>query len=381
MSRPRPTSPTSLLVELIRLIVVALAIVGSYELTSGDLLAFPVAGGSDAQHVVVLVLGAGIGYVLGGALGRFTLGRIDAAERQLTGVSSGELLAAVIGGFTGLVVGLGLTWPLLFLGSPQVTVPIGVLVVLITTATGVRVGVGRGGDLLRALGASGRLQVTSPASGPGSRVVDTSALIDGRVVDVVRGGFLDGTLVIPRFALYELQGLADSSDPERRRRGQRGLDVLAALQRSAAVSLEVTEQDYPEIDTVDAKLVAMAKARRAPLLTVDGNLARVAEIQGVRVLNLHQLAEVLRPPVLPGDELAVRIVKPGREAAQGVGYLADGTMVVVEGGREHLGGDVRTEVTSILSNANGRMVFATLRAPEAEGGVSAPVTGYAGAAT
>jgi uncharacterized protein YacL len=227
-------------------------------------------------------------------------------------------------------------------------------------ATGVRVGVGRGGDLLRTLGASGRLPVRSPSAGPRSRVVDTSALIDGRLVDVIRGGFLDGTLIIPRFVLYELQGLADAGEDERRRRGRRGLDVLGALQRSASISLEVADQDYPDIEAVDAKLVAMALERRAPLITVDGNLARVAEVQGVRVLNLHQLAEDLRPPVLPGDELEVRIIKPGKEGAQGVGYLSDGTMVVVEGAREQVGSEVRAEVTSILSNTNGRMVFSTL---------------------
>jgi uncharacterized protein YacL len=354
-----PVSPPSLLVECIRLSVVALATAGAYELVSSGALGERAALLDGGLDVPVLVLGAAVGYVLGGALGRFTLGRIDAAERRLTDVSSGELLAGAIGGVVGLLVGAALTWPALLFDRLVYTLPPAAFVVLVTTATGIRIGVGRGGDLLRALGAGGRLQVTTPSSGPRSRVVDTSALIDGRVVDVVRGGFCDGVLVIPRFVLYELQGLADAGDEERRRRGQRGLDVLGALQRSASVTLEVAERDYPDIDAVDAKLVAMARERKAPLLTVDRNLARVAEVQGVKVLNLHQLAEDLRPPVLPGDELAVRIIKPGREVAQGVGYLSDGTMVVVEGARDRVGAEVRAEVTSILSNANGRMVFST----------------------
>jgi uncharacterized protein YacL len=359
----RPTSPTGLLVECVRLVVVVLATVGSYELVSSDLIpARWSAEASESATLLVLVLGAAVGYVAGGALGRFTIGRIDAAERRLTDVSSGELIAATIGGVIGLLVGAAVTWPALLVGEPRFTLPPAVFVLLVTTALGIRIGIGRGGDLLRAVGATGRLQVTSPSSGPSSRLLDTSALIDGRIVDVVRGGFCTGALVIPRFVLYELQGLADAGDDERRRRGQRGLDVLGALQRSASVSLEVAERDYPDIEAVDAKLVAMALERRAPLITVDGNLARVAEVQGVRVLNLHQLAEDLRPPVLPGDELSVRVVKPGKEAAQGVGYLADGTMVVVEGARDRVGAEVTAEVTSILSNANGRMVFATLHA-------------------
>jgi uncharacterized protein YacL len=351
------------LVECIRLVVVALATVATYELvTDGALVERLEPLSRDGAEILLLVLGAAVGYVTGGVLGRFTLGRIDAAERQLIDVSSGELLAGAMGGLVGLIVGLGTTWPVLLFGGLQYTVPPAVFVIVVTTATGTRIGVARGGDLLRALGAGGRLQVTSPSSGPRARVIDTSALIDGRLADVVRSGFLDGALVIPQFVLYELQGLADAGDDERRRRGRRGLDVLGALQRSASITLEVASRDFPDISTVDAKLVALALERRAPLVTVDGNLARVAEVQGVRVLNLHQLAEDLRPPVLPGDDLTVRVVKPGKEGRQGVGYLSDGTMVVVEGARDHMGREVTAEVTSILSNANGRMVFATLRA-------------------
>jgi uncharacterized protein YacL len=179
-------------------------------------------------------------------------------------------------------------------------------------------------------------------------------------------GFMTGVIVIPRFVLYELQGIADAGDEQRRMRGKRGLDVLAALQRSAGVTLEVAERDFPEIAEVDAKLVAMAAARDAALVTVDDNLGRVAEVQGVTVLNLHSLADALRPPVLPGDHLEVRVLRPGKEAGQGVGYLADGTMVVIEGAREWQGSDVPAEVTSILSTSHGRMVFATRADPQPE---------------
>jgi uncharacterized protein YacL len=348
-------------IELVRLTVVVLATAGAHQLGRQLRLGDVEVRTQDELRLLLTVLGAGIGYVAGGMFGRFTWGRIDAAERRLRGISSGELLAGLLGGFAGLAVAGALTWPLLLFDAKVFTVPVAVLIVLIATTLGVRIGVGRGGDLLRALGVSGRLEVTSPSTGPRAKLVDTSALIDGRLLDVCRAGFLEGTLVIPQFVLYELQGLADSGDDDRRQRGRRGLDVVAALQRSSGVGFEVSDRDHPEVAEVDAKLIAMARSRKLSLVTVDANLARVAEIQDVKVLNLHALAEQLRPPVLPGDLVAVRIVKAGKEPGQGVGYLSDGTMVVVEQARDAQGSEVSAEVTSILSNANGRMVFATVR--------------------
>jgi uncharacterized protein YacL len=253
-----------------------------------------------------------------------------------------------------------MTWPVLLFPARGYTIPIAVLVVVLTMGTGLRVGVRRGGDLLRALGANGRLPSASPTRGARAKLIDTSVLIDGRILDVCRTGFFEGVLVIPQFVLYELQGLADAGDDGRRRRGRRGLEVLAGLQRASGVSLEVTERDYPDVAAVDAKLVRMAMDRGSSLVTVDANLERVAEVQGVKVLNIHTLAETLRPPVLPGDQVSVTVVKAGKDRGQGIGYLSDGTMVVAEGGKEHMGVEVAVEVTSILSNSHGRMVFATV---------------------
>jgi uncharacterized protein YacL len=351
----RSTTSSAALVEVVRLIVVVLATAGAYRL----------AGVFDGENQLLLVLlGAATGYVVGGVAGRFTLGRIDAAEHRLRAVPAQNLLTAAMGALVGLVMGTALTWPVMLFGAKLYTVPVAVLVMVVFSLMGARIGVARGGDLMRTLGATGRLPVSSPSGGRRAKVVDTSALIDGRLVDVCRSGFLEGTLVVPQFVLYELQGLADAGDDDRRMRGRRGLDVLTALQHSAGVALEVTDVDYPAIAAVDAKLVAMAKDRGASLLTVDGNLGRVAEVQAVTVLNLHTLADHLRPPVLPGDRLDVRVLKPGKEKDQGVGYLADGTMVVVEGGRGSQGGQVVAEVTSILNNPQGRMVFATAVRPD-----------------
>jgi len=351
----RSTTSNAALVETVRLAVVVLATAAAFRLSSA------IAG---TEQLLVVLLGAGIGYVLGGVIGRFTLGRVDAAERSLRAVPAQNLLAGAIGGVVGLMLATALLWPIILFGGKVYTVPVALLVMLLFSLVGVRLGVARGGDLLRSLGATGRLPVSSTSGGRRAKLVDTSALIDGRLVDVCRSGFVEGTLVVPQFVLYELQGLADSGDDERRMRGRRGLDVLGALQRSSGIALEVTDIDYPTITAVDAKLVALAKDRGASLITVDGNLGRVAEVQGVTVMNLHSLADHLRPPVLPGDRLDVRVVKPGREKDQGVGYLADGTMVVIEGGRDRQGGTVTAEVTSILNNPQGRMVFATAVPPD-----------------
>ncbi|HVM20997.1 MAG TPA: PIN domain-containing protein [Egibacteraceae bacterium] len=354
--RLRSTTSGIALVETIRLAVVVLATGGAYRLS--------LATGDGSEDLLLVLLGAAVGYVIGGVIGRFAVGRIDAAERRLRSVPAHSLLAGAIGALVGMVMAGAVTWPILVFGANVYTVPIALLVLVVLTIVGIRVGVSRGGDLLRSLGATGRLPVSTFSGGHRAKVVDTSVLIDGRLVDVCRSGFLEGPLIVPQFVLYELQGLADAGDPERRSRGRRGLDVLTSLQRSSGVALEVTDVDYPAIDAVDAKLVAMAKDRGAGLLTVDGNLGRVAEVQGVTVLNLHTLADHLRPPVIPGDRLEVRVLKPGREKDQGVGYLADGTMVVIEGARGREGSQVTAEVTSILNNPQGRMVFATVVRPD-----------------
>ncbi len=360
----RPSRGGTVFVEVVRLAVVVLATAVAFEV-AGVVLDVARSGvdlGLEPETVrlSVTVVGAGLGYVLGGALGRFALGRVDAAEGPLAQVSGGQLVATMLGALGGLLLAAALTWPVLLLGGrTMLAVPLAGLVITLLVAGGARLGFHRGGDLMRYVGASGRLDVTTPSRGAAVKLVDTSALVDGRLLDVARAGFLEGTLVVPRFVLFELQGLADAGEEERRARGRRGLDVLAGLQRSSGVAVEVSERDYPEVAEVDAKLLAMAQELGAALVTVDGNLARVAEVQGVRVRNLNALADTLRPPVLPGDVLEIKVTRRGREHGQGVGHLADGTMVVVESAADQVGEAVGAEVTSILSNPHGRMVFAT----------------------
>lgn len=196
------------------------------------------------------------------------------------------------------------------------------------------------------------------------KVLDTSVIIDGRIADICETGFVDGTLVVPQFVLRELQQVADSGDSLKRNRGKRGFDVLQRLQRIAKVTVKIHDLDFPQIGEVDRKLIELAKILGGKVLTNDYNLNKMAELSGVPVLNINDLATSLKPVVLPGELMHVRVLKEGKEAGQGVGYLDDGTMVVVDHGKKHLGQSVDVTVTSVLQTTAGRMIFTRLREEE-----------------
>ncbi|HEU5140346.1 MAG TPA: PIN/TRAM domain-containing protein [Bacillales bacterium] len=190
------------------------------------------------------------------------------------------------------------------------------------------------------------------------KILDTSVIIDGRIADICQTGFLEGTLVIPRFVLEELQHIADSSDVLKRNRGRRGLDILNRVQKELEVKVEIYEGDFEEIAEVDSKLVKLAKVANGIVVTNDFNLNKVCELQGVPVLNINDLANAVKPIVLPGEELNVHVIKDGKEHNQGVGYLDDGTMIVIEEGRNYIGKTIEVLVTSVLQTSAGRMIFA-----------------------
>ncbi|MEP6775755.1 MAG: PIN domain-containing protein [Chloroflexota bacterium] len=192
-------------------------------------------------------------------------------------------------------------------------------------------------------------------------LVDTSAIIDGRIADISKAGFVDGILLVPRFVLQELQYIADSPDALRRARGRRGLDMLNRLQKEAVVPLQISEVDAEDVTGVDSKLVKVARMYHCPIITNDFNLNRVAELQGVKVLNINELANAVKPVVLPGEEMHVLVVQEGKELGQGVAYLDDGTMVVVENGRKFLNNNVDVVVTRVLQTVAGRMIFAQMK--------------------
>jgi uncharacterized protein YacL len=194
-----------------------------------------------------------------------------------------------------------------------------------------------------------------------SKILDTSVIIDGRIADITETGFVEGPLLIPQFVLSELQHIADSSDPVKRTRGKRGLEVLHHIQKQVNVDVRIVDTDYPAVREVDSKLIELGKEVRGKILTNDSNLNKVAELQGVEVLNINELANALKPVVLPGEEMNVKILKEGKEMGQGVAYLDDGTMIVVDNGRRQIGKTIDVVVTSVLQTPAGRMIFARLK--------------------
>lgn len=196
------------------------------------------------------------------------------------------------------------------------------------------------------------------------KILDTSVIIDGRIADICKSGFLEGTLVIPVFVLEELQHIADSSDLLKRNRGRRGLDILNRIQKEPGMDVQIESRDFDDISEVDRKLVKLGQLLKAKVVTNDYNLNKVAELQGVPVLNINELSNAVKPVVLPGEEMVVNIVKDGKEFGQGVAYLDDGTMIVVDGGKKHIGETVGVLVTSVLQTAAGRMIFAKPKALE-----------------
>jgi uncharacterized protein YacL len=270
-----------------------------------------------------------------------------------------DILAAAGGLFVGLLFGVLLIWPLSLLPFFGGYLPIVACLVLgylgMTTVVSHKREIAQflnfPRDVLRGRGSAERGQV----------LVDTSAIIDGRIADIAETGFIPGPLVVPRFVLGELQSVADSSDPIRRARGRRGLDVLDRLQRQQRVPVQLVEQELEAGQDVDAQLVRLARAMHCSIVTNDYNLNRVAAIQGISVLNVNELANAVKAVVLPGEEMAIRVIQEGRELGQGVGYLDDGTMVVVENGRRHLNSEVGVVVMRVLQTAAGRMVFAQIK--------------------
>lgn len=193
------------------------------------------------------------------------------------------------------------------------------------------------------------------------KILDTSVIIDGRISDICDTGFLEGVLVVPNFVLNELQMIADSADSIKRNRGRRGLDILNKMQKDQGIKVKISDMDFPEIPEVDAKLVKLAKVMKAKVVTNDFNLNKVAEFHGVPVLNINQLSNALKPIVLPGEDMKISLVKEGKDASQAIGYLDDGTMVVVENGRKKMNHDVEVVVTSVLQTTAGRMIFGRLK--------------------
>ncbi len=291
------------------------------------------------------------GLLGGGFLGVFTI----VIHSLLSKLSAGSVLGGITGLITGIIFSYFLLFPIDPLISDEIRATLHFVVSAIFGYGGLLIGFNKGGNLTIP-------HVIRVFKGKEPeediKLLDTSVIIDGRIADVIDVGFMAGTFIIPQFILQELQYIADSPDPIRRSKGRRGLDVLNRMQKIPTIKVKIVEEDFPKIKEVDAKLVAFARLLNGKIITNDFNLNKVAQLQGVPVLNINELASILKPVVLPGEILSLFIAKEGKEYNQGVAYLDDGTMVVTENARKYIGKTLDVIVTSVLQTTAGRMIFA-----------------------
>lgn len=324
---------------IVRLAVLALASWGGYELARA--VEVPETVGA----VSGFLLGAGAVWI----------------ERRAARVPVERLFFGTVGGFFGLVAGLAVGTAVAALIPNAGMAGLG-LPALLGGYLGAGTALRRRDDLQ---GVSAVLFPAAARRGVPRKIVDTSVIIDGRIADICETGFIEGTLVVPQFVLHELQQIADSSDGLRRNRGKRGFDVLTRLQRIPKVTVEIVDLDFPHVREVDRKLIELGKALNAKVLTNDYNLNRMAELSGVAVLNINEVANAVKPVVLAGEIMHVRVLREGKEAGQGIAYLDDGTMVVIDQGRRYVGQAVDVAVTSVLQTTAGRMIFTRVRDDDA----------------
>ncbi len=344
-------------VEIVRLFIVFLATAGGFALGAGE-------GEAEDGNGAVLgaTLGAAVGYVLGGMTGRWLRRVMGEAERKIEQIPAHRAFAGAVGGIAlgGLTAVIGIPAVLLLPG--RAGWPVLGLLVWVGAYQGFSLGSRKSDDLLALAGLSSRPLVRASPYGVRTEqdavLVDTSAIIDGRLLPLARAGFLPDALLVPRFVLDELQAIADAQDLNRRRRGRRGLEMLEALPEHSDVEVHVLDDEVPEHEEVDAKLVALARRLRTRLVTVDEPLRHLAELQGVRCLSVRRLAEGLRPVHVAGDVVRLPISRPGKDSGQGVGFLEDGTMVVVTDAADLVGQEVDVRVTGTVQTSVGRMLFA-----------------------
>ncbi|MDP4126492.1 MAG: PIN/TRAM domain-containing protein [Bacillota bacterium] len=325
-------------------------------------------------YATMVILFAIVGFLVAPITIRSVLTLMKWMESRLTRVPTHDLMSGAVGGIIGLIISS-------LFSSSFVSIPffgplLAVLLSIFLGYLGLTIGMKRKEDVLGLFNflprfrdrgekgekadkqRDGKTGQPRPIEAVNFKILDTSVIIDGRIADIVKTGFLEGTLLIPSFVLEELRHIADSSDLLKRNRGRRGLDILNQISKETAVKVHIHEQDFEDINEVDSKLVRLGQILGSPLLTNDYNLNKVAELQGVMVLNINELANALKPIVLPGEEMLVQVMKEGKEPGQGVAYLDDGTMIVVDMGRRYMGQTITVLVTSVLQTAAGRMIFA-----------------------
>lgn len=316
---------------------------------------------------VSVILGAVLLFILSFSLSDYCVRFISWMEETLFKLPAADLLFGTLGLIVGLIVAYLIGFAIERVNLPIITEFLPIVLSIVLGYLGFRVGFNKRDELTQIFtkpgsGAKKKQSdagaVQSTEEKPLYKLLDTSVIIDGRIADISSTGFIEGVLVVPQFVLTELQHIADSSDTLKRTRGRRGLDILKKLQDERSTKVLITEEDFEDIQEVDLKLVRLAKKMGAQILTNDFNLNKVCELHQVQVLNINDLANAVKPVVIPGEDMQVIVIKDGKEHNQGVAYLDDGTMIVVEGGRVYIGQSITVTVTSVLQTSAGRMIFA-----------------------
>ena len=311
--------------------------------------------------LIVILIFAIIFYFLSSFIYKGIIAIIDGFERNIQKLTVTEFLFGTLGLLVGLVFATLIGVPISrihFVIGPILFI----LIDLIGALVGIKIFIKRKEDILNLLTSIKKNGIRDKKNRHNEKIcpkiLDTSVIIDGRIFDICQTGFVEGPLVIPGFVLNELRHISDSADGLKRNRGRRGLDILNKIQKELSIETQIYEEDFPEIAEVDAKLLKLAQVLNGKVVTNDFNLNKVAEFQGVPVLNINELANAIKPVLLPGEEMKVVVMKDGKEASQGIAYLDDGTMIVVEGGRKFISEEIMVVVTSVLQTAAGRMIFA-----------------------
>ena len=324
---------------------------------------------SGSNSVALILFGGVIGgiifYLISSWLINFGKESTTRVERMLQKIPTGEMLVGALGLIIGLIIAyLISSGPIKLIPFAWLGTLLSILIYLLLGYLGVSIATKKREDILGLLIPWKRLvqkekekQAAKAESVMQPKILDTSVIIDGRIADICKTGFVEGPLIIPAFVLEELRHIADSSDALKRNRGRRGLDILNRIQKELDINVEIVEKDFEELTEVDTKLLKLAQYMNGKVITNDYNLNKVAEFQRVPVLNINELANAVKPVVLPGEEMIVQVIKDGKEFGQGVAYLDDGTMIVVDGGKRYIGDTIEVVVTSVLQTAAGRMIF------------------------
>jgi len=311
------------------------------------------------KQFYAVLFGAVLGYFLLFYFLERLLNFIMELELRFKEITWEKILISVIGLIVGLITGAIINFIFPIPQIPRIGMPLQVFINITFTYMGFALAIHKEKDISSFLFSRKKEEIDCPQIKTGSdKILDTSVIIDGRIYDICNTGFIEGNFIIPEFVLEELQHIADSADDLKRNRGRRGLDILRQMQNDDQIEVEIIDYDFEEVSEVDSKLVKLAQVIDAKVLTNDYNLNKVAELQGVNVLNINELANAVKPVVLPGEEMDVKVIKEGKENGQGVAYLDDGTMIVIEEGIKYMGDDISVLVTSILQTAAGRMIFA-----------------------